>query len=141
VAREPRVISPIRKLYSRNDVDVALVSIEVWPTGLVVRLAGVPTEATRVADEAFHSALEAWARRGATNAPPAQPASEVFDIALEVSDDLGTRYTLITGSSGGSGSMFRADWFFEPGVPVEATRLTVRVGTGSEHLAAIDIDV
>lgn len=84
---------------------------------MIVRLAGLPSERTDALDRSYHETLDAWARAGREGSPPNQPAEDIFDVDLGLSDDLGTGYVLRASSMGGSGRMFRAEWSFEPGPP------------------------
>ena len=65
---------------------------------------------------------------------PSQPAEHVFDFDVTLGDDVGTNYSLKSSSRGGSGQMFRADWFFAPGPPHTARVLSVQV-SGAEPVA------
>jgi hypothetical protein len=128
-------------LYSREGVDVALISVEVWSAGVIVRLAGLPNERTEALDRYYHETLDAWAHAGRAGSPPKQPAEDVFDIDLALSDDSGTSYTLRAASKGGSGRMFRAEWSFEPGPPESSRRLAVRVSREGRQIEVIDLVV
>jgi hypothetical protein len=128
-------------LYSREGVDVALISVEVWSAGVIVRLAGLPNERTEALERNYHETLDAWARGGRPGAPPNQPAEDVFDVDLGLSDDSGTNYVLRTASKGGSGSMFRADWSFEPGPPESSSRMAVRVSREGHQIEVVDLAV
>jgi hypothetical protein len=81
---------PDGDLYSREGVDVALICVEVWSAGVIVRLAGLPNERTEALDRHYHETLDAWAHAGRAGSPPKQPAEDVFDIDLALSDDSGT---------------------------------------------------
>ena len=128
-------------LYARRGVEVAVIAIESWPGGVIVRLAGLPNEHTEALDRTYHAELEAWAQSGRKDSPPNQPAEDVFDASLTLSDDVGTRYALRTASLGGSGRMFRAEWSFEPGPPDSAARLKIGVIREGENQASIAVDL
>jgi hypothetical protein len=128
-------------LYSREGVDVALISVEVWSAAVIVRLAGLPNEQTDALDRNYHETLDAWARGGREGAPPNQPAEDLFDVDLGLSDDSGTNYRLRTANKGGSGRMFRAEWSFEPGPPESSSRLAVRVSQESQQIEVVDLAV
>jgi hypothetical protein len=105
-----------------------LVSVEAWPDEIVVRMRGLPSEVTARLDAEFHEALEAWHREGRTSGVPQQPADEMFDFDITVSDDVGTVYAVQQAARGGTSRMFRAEWTFQPGPPDSASRLAVNVG-------------
>jgi hypothetical protein len=128
-------------LYSHEGVDVALISVEVWSAGVIVRLGGLPNERTDALDRNYHETLDAWARAGRKGSPPNQPAEDIFDVALGLSDDLETSYVLQATSMGGSGRMFRAEWSFEPGPPESSSRLAVRVSRQGHEIESVDLAV
>jgi hypothetical protein len=129
----PRVVSPVRTLLERDGLELALVSVELWPDEVVVRLAGMPSARTAPLEAEFETAHEEWGRRragGADEPPPAQPAERVFDLDVGLDDGSGTRYRGISSERGGTGTMFRAAWTFAPGVPQESSSLVVQVSFG-----------
>jgi hypothetical protein len=69
VPRALQVVTPMAMLYSREGVGVALISVEVWSAGVIVRLAGLPNARTEVLDREFHGTLDAWARGGREGRP------------------------------------------------------------------------
>jgi hypothetical protein len=118
----PRVVSPITRLFTRDRVEVVLVSVEVWRQHLVVRLAAVPNE---LADDQSASRLLA-----------------PLEIAIE--DDTGAVYTPSSssiGGSGGSGGEWHGDWFFRAHVPEPVVRLTVRVSGPESEPAVVELDL
>lgn len=139
--RALQVVTPMAMLYSREGVGVALISVEVWSAGVIVRLAGLPNARTEVLDREFHGTLDAWARGGREGSPPNQPAENVFDVDLALSDDSGTSHMLRTASKGGSGRMFRAEWSFEPGPPESPSRLSVRVSREGHQIEVVDLAI
>jgi hypothetical protein len=128
-------------LYARDGVDVALIGVEVWSSGVIVRLAGLPTEQTEALERTFRDDLERWTQTGRQGQPPRHPAEQLFEVSLALADDVGTNYALQSGVRGGSGRMFRAEWAFEPGPPVSASGLTLLVTEQSDTRASVDIDL
>jgi hypothetical protein len=61
-------------LYSCEGVNVALVSVEVWSAGVIVRLAGLTDEQRETLESNYHETLEARDRGGREGSPPNQPA-------------------------------------------------------------------
>jgi hypothetical protein len=139
--RALEVFCPMEMLYSHDGVDVALVSVEVWSAGVILRLAGLPNERTDALDRRYQETLEAWARTGRKGSPPNQPGEDLFDVDLGLSDVSGTSYVLQTASKGGSGRMFRAEWSFEPGPPESSSQLTVRLSREGHEIASVDLSL
>lgn len=119
------MISPITPLLQREGVDIALVSVEIWPTETVVRLAGLLADP--IAEDASHGAeLDAWAAAGRNGPPPRSRGERVLErVEVSLTDDVGTPYQWKTRSAGGSSRPFRGDWWFPTGVPETARLLTV----------------
>jgi hypothetical protein len=134
----PLVMSPLRSVLERNGVALMLVSIEVWQDEVVVRARGLPSELTVALEHDFGEALERWHREGSDReALPLQPFDRIFNVDVSVADDVATAYSPIHSARGGSGRMFRAEWFFAPGPPAAAQSLIVRID-GAETRIEID---
>ena len=112
-----------------------ILSVELWTGGVVVHFARVETEETDRLTAAYTAAMAAWARddRDAANLPE-QPV-EGFADGFALSDDVGTRFRRNSGHAGGTGAEWRGTWIFGPGVPEQATRLTLAVGDDALELA------
>jgi hypothetical protein len=121
------VVSPLRVVLTRDGIDLVLVSVEVWPDEIVLRMRGLPSNLTARLENGFHNALAAWSDKGRAGSPPQQPAERIFDFDVRVSDDVGTAYVPRSASRGGSGTMFRAEWTFTPGPPDAVESLTVQI--------------
>ena len=122
----------MERLYVRDGVEVALITVELWSGAVIVRLAGLPSEQSERLEQSYISALDEWGRavregRPHEDRPPDQPAERLFDVELTLSDDLATSYESRSRSSGGSGQLLRADWTFEPGPPESISTLTIAV--------------
>jgi hypothetical protein len=87
--------------------DVTIISVEIWMKSVFVHLA-----TDRQGDAV-------WLNR----------------IDLTVADDTGTVYEPRESSAGGTGSEMRAMWRFEPGVPPQASRLTIAIGAEGVEVA------
>jgi hypothetical protein len=122
------------------DVDLVLVSVEVWTDEVVVRMRGLPNERTAALAAGFHEALDEWHGQGRSGKRPEQPAERVFDFEVSVGDDIGTAYSPTSSARGGSGTMFRAEWSFVPGPPETARSLVVRTGDVDTHVDLITRD-
>lgn len=129
------------RLYARDGVEVALIGLEVWSGGVIVRLAGLPSEQSERLEHTYDHELEAWGRTGREGSPPKQPAERLFDVGLALSDDVATSYALRFSSLGGSGSLLRAESTFEPRPPESASRLTLAVtGEGGDDVS-VDVAI
>jgi hypothetical protein len=115
VPRLPRVISPITTLFTHDGIDVVLVSVELWPEHLVVRLA---TSGHRA--EQFGSDL-------------------LTPLRVMVDDDARSTYAPRSSNIGGTGSEWHGDWFFAGGVPESVRCLTVRVSPPDGEAASTDL--
>ena len=116
MSRLPRVVSPVTTLFTRDGIDVALVSVELWPEHLVVRLAVVPPESA-VDFEAAERLLGG--------------------LQVEVEDDAGTAYRPRSAAIGGTGSEWHGDWFFAAEAPESVRRLTLRVAPPAGEAATV----
>ena len=124
----PVVVSPLRTVLKRDEVDVVLLSVEVWPDEVVVRARGVPSRRTAGLEREFSEGLQEWHERSADrDLVPRQPAERIFDLDVSVADDAGTVYSPSGSARGGSGTMFRAEWAFQPGPSEAARSLVVRI--------------
>jgi hypothetical protein len=121
-------------------VDVALVSVELWDHETIVRLAALPRD-PQAEDHKFHASLERWAAEGRQGRPPDEPGESILDVRVSLSDDAGTTYPLRSRSVGGTGRLFRGDWYFTAGVPEEAASVVVRVEDDSDQTASVTVDL
>ena len=112
VSRRPVVLSPITPLLRREGVDVALVSVELWPAQTIVRLDALVDDP--VGEEtAFGDALDAWAENGRRAPVPDGPGDRFYqDVTISLADDVGTDYVWKSSVVGGTGRLFRGDWHF-----------------------------
>lgn len=115
-----------------------LATVELWCQRLFIRLCAAQNERTRALDvkwareiEQFDHEVQTARERGDTTRRelPEQPGAVLSRIPLVVGDDLGTAYTNTGRQSGGTGTEWRGEWGFAPGVPSAATVLTVRLDT------------
>jgi hypothetical protein len=142
------VLAPAEELVDVDGITVILVSVELWTNGLFVRLAGLRTDLTDELDASFEGAMTHWAvaareakQTGAKLPPPHQPGERLMRLPLTVSDDVGTTYRSLARSAGGTGTEWRSEWRFEPGVPRAATRLIVAVdgSDGRRHARELSL--
>ena len=134
------MVSPIATLFARQGVDVALVSVELWDGETIVRLAALPGD-PQAADHEFHASLERWASEGRQGPPPDGPGEPILDVRVSLSDDAGTTYPLRSRSVGGTGRLFRGDWYFTAGVPEDAASVVIHVEGDSEQTASVTVDL
>lgn len=138
------VLAPARELADVDGITVMLVSVELWRKGVFLRFAGLPTRLTDELEADFQDKLQEWAVRAQearkAGAPlpdwTGEPAGRLLGLPLSVSDDMGTQYQACGRSAGGVDMAWRSEWRFEPGVPREATRLTVAIESsdGQRHV-------
>jgi hypothetical protein len=141
VPRLPRVVSPVTTLFTRDGIEVALVSVELWPQHLVVRLAAIPNEITADRQRRYEMELERWGE-AASGDPPEQPGTRLLAaLRLAVEDDVGTAYAPRSSNTGGTGSEWHGDWFFAAEVPESVGRLTIRVAVTDGKAATVDLDL
>jgi len=133
-------VSPIATLFRRQGVDVALVSVELWERETIVRLAALPGD-PQAADHEFHASLERWASEGRQGPPPMEPGEPILDVRVSLSDDAGTTYPLRSRSVGGTGRLFRGDWYFTAGVPEDAAAVAIHVEGDGEQTASVTVDL
>jgi hypothetical protein len=141
-------LSPAHVLGQFEGIPIVLVTAELWTHRLFIRLCAGQNERTRTLDEPWtrgfeqytHEALAARERDDAARPePPEDPGVVLIRAPLIVSDDLGTVYRGACASVGGTGSEWRGERGFEPGVPVAATVLTVRLDTSEGAGLACDV--
>lgn len=128
----PRILTPQTELTAVEGVVVALLTVELWDDGIVLRLAGLPNEATRHLLDEHVQQVRAWAERRKRNPndrpadPPEEPGHRILNrITIGVTDDHGALYRMMARRTGGAGTEFRDEWYFQPGVPAGTKRLTI----------------
>jgi hypothetical protein len=141
-------VSPAHVLGYFEEIPVVFVTAELWTQRLFIRLCAAQNERTRAFDaqwareiEQFNREVQAARERGAAARPelPEQPGAVLGRLPLVVSDDIGTAYWNTGRSAGGTGTEWRAEWGFEPGVPTAATVLTVRLDTSDGSRLACNV--
>jgi hypothetical protein len=141
-------LSPAHVLGRFEGIPVVFVTAELWTERVFIRLCAAQNERTRNLDEhwardfeRFTHEVRAATERGAAERPepPEQPGEVLNRVPLVVDDDLGTAYRWTGSSAAGTGSEWRGEWIFEPGVPVAAKVLTVRLDTSEGAGRACDV--
>ena len=100
------MLAPAGPLADVGGVTVVLVTVELWTSGLVVRLAGLRNALTDELDAGFEGTLVSWAaglKAGdSPRDPPAprQPGERLHRLPLTISDDARTRYRSRSRSAG-----------------------------------------
>jgi hypothetical protein len=131
-------LSPAHLLGRFEGIPIVFVTAELFTHRLFIRLCAGQNERTRTLDEQSARGFEqhtdevlAARERGdaARPEPPEDTGVVLIRAPLIVSDDLGTVYRSIGAAAGGTGTEWRGEQDFEPGVPVAATVLTVRLDT------------
>jgi len=122
-------------------VDIALVSVELWPRQTVVRLAALVDDPVGEED-AFARSLDTWAAGGRRDPFPEEPGERFYrEVTLSLSDDLGSEYRWKSSAVGGTGRLFRGEWYFGRGVPENATRLLVEARQASGESGAYELSL
>jgi hypothetical protein len=148
VSHLPRVISPVRSLFTRDGIEVALVSVEIWPQHIVVRLAGLSNQASADQQRHYEAAFKQWVQllanageRGASD-PPEQPGTRLLaPLEIAVEDDAGTTYEQRSSNTGGTGSEWHGDWFFVADDLASIERLTVTISSPEGDAATVALDL
>lgn len=136
----PRVFSSGAIVATVEDVDIHLLTLESWSDRVLVRTVGAMTEPVQAVVAADMARSDEWRRRGRAGfdgAPP-EPVAERLaqSLAVDLTDDSGTAFTLVARSSGGAyegGSALYCEWVFMPAMPEPATCLTITVRTVDGH--------
>jgi hypothetical protein len=100
--KRPIVLSPITCFLGREDAEIALISVEVWPSETIVRLAALVDDPA-AEESAYEAAVDQWVQDGRNERTfPAEPDERRFqDVSLALSDDVGTLYHSTCGQSAG----------------------------------------
>ena len=129
------VLAPLAPLVDFNGVTLVLASVELWTRSVRLRIAGLNNATSDGLDEQHRQALDGWAKKvrdahdrsTVPDDPPREPGARMLDMALALADDVGTGYRWTGANAGGTGSEWRLEEAFEPGVPTGADELTLRV--------------
>jgi hypothetical protein len=135
------VNAPIARV---SEIELHLLTIEALNGRVQVRVVGVTTDSIReqiAADEADWE--EWWQQHGKAQEvrPPRSVGERIFDsLTVLVVDDRSTEFRWVSGNSGGSGVELLCEWLFEPGIPSEATSVTVVVTTADGAESSVTVD-
>ena len=122
---------PDRALADVDGVTIVIRAVEIWTSKLLLRIGALQSAFTDRLDAEHKAEMPAWlaTRHDKDHTDrrrvPRQPGERLNDLPLGISDDVGTHYRSFNRSAGGSGTEWLAQWRFEPGVPPEATTLTI----------------
>jgi hypothetical protein len=78
---------------------------------------------------------------GETRAAPDGRGEPILDVRVSLSDDAGTTYPLRSRSVGGTGRLFRGNWYFTAGVPEDAASVVIHVEGDNEQAASVTVDL
>jgi hypothetical protein len=129
------VLAPATLLAEVEGVEILLLSVELWRSDIRVQLAGLADQLMERRLRQHRELIESWGRDPNPTEPPERPEEMLGRLELTIADDLGTTYLPSSGGYGATDHQWRAEWTFEPGVPAEATRLTIAVGDDAAELA------
>jgi hypothetical protein len=123
-----------------------LTSVELWTNRVDLFLAGLPTAQAQEQIRQRQAELNEWARKRREGrgdgvlSPPQARGNRLFELDIRLRDDLDTRYHTIGGSAGGSNTEWRLHRHYEPGVPENATMLTVEIAdTAARVVGAVEL--
>ncbi|HEX7300411.1 MAG TPA: hypothetical protein VF257_15540 [Solirubrobacteraceae bacterium] len=136
------VLAPARPLADVDGLTIVLVSVELWTSGLLVRLAALRNALSDELDANYGASMMLWAETRQERGPepevphvpvPLQPGDRLLRLPLTLFDDVGTRFSSRSRSAGGTGAEWHSEWRFEPGVPQTASRLTIALEGDDGH--------
>jgi hypothetical protein len=142
-----RVLAVAQPLAHVDGMPFVLTSAELWSNGIDLFLAGLPTVESERHIRHHEAELDKWGRErregrsgeGTLSAPQLR-GNRLFDLDIRLRDDVDTGYRTMGGSAGGGRTEWRVHRRYEPGVPVNATRLTVELANDDGHtVAAVEI--
>jgi hypothetical protein len=121
-----------------------LLTIEALNGRVLVRVVGVATDSIREQIAAYEADWEEWWQqhgKAQEVRPPRSVGERIFDsLTVRVVDDRSTEFRWVSGNSGGSGVELLCEWLFEPGIPSEATSVTVVVTTADGAESSVTVD-
>jgi hypothetical protein len=138
----PRVLVPIIPLGEVDGVSLLLLTVELWPTEIVLTAAGVRTDETDRRDDEYEQSMTAWFKEGRIGESPEMPGSLLLrGIKLEIRDDADRPYDVVTAEFAGTGTEWRGIWVARPGLAKTARRVRVASAPDSTlRWAAIELD-
>lgn len=134
---------PLRRLGPVDPVTLGVVGgLSVRLTGVRVDthvVVGLDVEASPRRDAAlaeYEQEFSGWASAGRERGqvPPEAPGTRLFDVVVEVTDDVGTAYSDEGASAGGSGTEWVGQRLFSPSPPPDATRLYLRLTLSGDRI-------
>lgn len=145
------VLLPLAPVVDVAGVTLILLAVELWQRSVSLRGVGLESALTEARDAAHAEAIEGWAEEAKRakraslpflEMPPDQPGSALLHVPFMLSDDVGTTYTLGSGSAGGTGTEWQMERGFEPGMPNEARHLHIAVTDhDGQELTALSFDL
>lgn len=139
----PRIYVVLAELGVVEGVSMVVVSVELWPGQVVVRVAARPGAATDRFDAADAHEIAAWTQPMTPHQRALQPMPQSSDARLlgralpRVTDDRGTAYQLRAGQVGTTDHRWRAEWIYAPEPPVETLALPVSAAGMDVALAPV----
>lgn len=130
----PRVFVVMAALGVVEGVSVFVVSVELWPGQLAVRVAARQSEVTERLDAADAEQMASWTQLARLARMDQRPLPQSPDARLlgravpRVKDDQGATYELRSGQVGGSTTRWRAEWLYSPEPQAGTAALIVSAG-------------
>jgi hypothetical protein len=106
---------PLAPLAAVRGRTIYLLTVELWTNQVCLRFAGSPT---------WRESADVGRERSDDDGGP----SPLARLDIVVLDDIGTSYRMTSGQTDGTDAEWRADWYYEPGVPADAHKLIVQLG-------------
>ena len=141
-----RVLAVAQPLADVDGITFVLTSVELWSNGVDVFIAGMPTAEALEQIRQHEAAMNEWMRlrqEGRTEgalSPPDFTGDRLINVNVGLYDDRGTTDGAMAGSAGGTNTEWRLHHRYEPGVPEDATLLTVAIADrAGRTVAAQDV--
>lgn len=141
------VLLPLAPLVDVEGVTLMVVTLELWQRTVYLRGAGLESALTEAGDAASAQTFQEWVEQATLakqanlpflEMPTDEPATGLGGVPFILSDDLGTTYTMRSGWAGGTGTEWRMERGFEPGVPDTARHLHIAVANhAGDEIAAL----
>jgi hypothetical protein len=126
----PRTLPLSARCATIDGVDLILDAVELVDAFVVVHASLVESTLTRQLDQDYSAAVRSWEVRpaGKRGIWPPWPSEQFFRRAVPtLRDDRYTPYRVSSSQVGGSGTEWKAEWWFEPAAPPDARRFEIEV--------------
>jgi hypothetical protein len=116
-------------------IEVILLSVESWPSRLVLSLAARHNETTQKLTSEWHGHLDEWRKSGFDGQPPKDPSTVLLqDLGVTVRDPTNHRYALVGCHAGGQDNEWAATRIFTRGPATRNIVLCFNSVSGSREI-------